>query len=80
MQGLQSSEYGGILQFADAILRRQIAELCASPSHLCALVRPHLEYGMPACSPNIVADINHLNRIERLASYFSLPAFSFLLF
>ncbi len=25
-----------------------------------ALVHPHLEYGMPACSPNPVADINHL--------------------
>ncbi len=25
-----------------------------------ALVRPHLEYGMPAGSPNLVADINHL--------------------
>ncbi len=25
-----------------------------------ALVRPHHEYGMPACSPISVADINHL--------------------
>ncbi len=33
-----------------------------------ALVRPHLEYGMPACSPNLVADINHLERIQRLAT------------
>ncbi len=24
-----------------------------------ALVRQHLEYVMPACSPNLVADINH---------------------
>ncbi len=32
-----------------------------------ALVRPHLEYGMPACSPNLVADINHLGRIQRFA-------------
>ncbi len=30
-----------------------------------ALVCPHLEYGMPACSPNPVADINHLERIQR---------------
>ncbi len=30
------------------------------------LVRPHLEYGMPAFSPNL-ADINHLERIQRLA-------------
>ncbi len=33
-----------------------------------ALVRPHLEYGTPACSPNLVADINHLERIQRLAT------------
>ncbi len=31
-------------------------------------MRPHLEYGMPACSPNLVADINHLERIQRLAT------------
>ncbi len=28
-----------------------------------ALVRLHLEYGIPACSPNLVADINHLERL-----------------
>ncbi len=33
-----------------------------------ALVRPHLEYGMPACSPNLVAEINHLEWIQRLAT------------
>ncbi len=33
-----------------------------------ALVRPHLEYGMPACSANLAADINHLERIQRLAT------------
>ncbi len=33
-----------------------------------ALVRPHLEYGMPACLPNPVADLNHLDRIQRLAT------------
>ncbi len=33
-----------------------------------ALVHPHLEYGMPTCSPNLVADINHLERIQRLAT------------
>ncbi len=33
-----------------------------------ALMRPHLEYGMPACSPNLVADINYLERIQRLAT------------
>ncbi len=31
-------------------------------------IRSHLEYGMPACSPNPVAGINHLDRIKRLAS------------
>ncbi len=31
-------------------------------------MRQHLEYGMPACSPNLVADINHLERIQRLAT------------
>ncbi len=29
------------------------------------LVRRHLEYVMPACSPSLVADINHLERIQR---------------
>ncbi len=33
-----------------------------------AVVRLHLEYGMLACSPNLVADINHLERIQRLAT------------
>ncbi len=33
-----------------------------------ALMRPHLEYGMPACSPYLVAGINHLERIQRLAT------------
>ncbi len=32
------------------------------------LVRPHLEYGMLTCSQNLVADIKHLDRIERLAT------------
>ncbi len=31
-------------------------------------MRPHLEYGMPACLPNFVADINHLERIQTLAA------------
>ncbi len=30
-----------------------------------ALVRPHLEYDMLACSPNLVADVKHLERIQR---------------
>ncbi len=28
----------------------------------------YLEYGMPACSSNLVPDINHLERIQRLAT------------
>ncbi len=35
-----------------------------------ALVRPHLECGMLACSPNLVTDINHLERIQRLVTTF----------
>ncbi len=31
-------------------------------------MRLHLEYGKPACSTNLVADINHLERIQRLAT------------
>ncbi len=34
-----------------------------------ALVHPHLAYGMPACSQNLVADINHIERIQRLATW-----------
>ncbi len=30
--------------------------------------KSRLLYGMPACSPNLVADINHLERIQRLAT------------
>ncbi len=33
-----------------------------------ALVHPHVEYCMPACSPNIVVDINYLGRSQRLAT------------
>ncbi len=33
-----------------------------------ALVRPHLEYGMSACSQNLTADINHRERTQRLAT------------
>ncbi len=32
-----------------------------------SLVRPRLQYGMSACWPKLVADINHLERIQRLA-------------
>ncbi len=43
-------------------LREQIAAFYA------VLVRPYLEYGIPACSPNLVANINHLERIQRLVT------------
>ncbi len=33
-----------------------------------ALVRPHFEYGSSACSPNLVADINHQERIQKLVT------------
>ncbi len=33
-----------------------------------AFVRPHLEYGVPGCSPNLVADINHLEQIQKLVT------------
>ncbi len=52
------------------MLRRSFQDLSKSvfiPLYR-ALVRPHLEYGMPASSPNLVADINHLQRIQRLAT------------
>ncbi len=33
-----------------------------------SLIRSHLEHGTPACSPGLVADINHLDRIHSLAT------------
>ncbi len=41
------------------VIRRSFQDLSKSACiPLCgALVGPHLEYGMPACSPSIVADI-----------------------
>ncbi len=33
-----------------------------------AFLRPPLEYVVPSCSPNLVADINHLERTEILAA------------
>ncbi len=33
-----------------------------------ALVRPHFQYGVPACSPNFLENINHLERIQIVAT------------
>ncbi len=52
------------------VIRRSFKYLSKSafiPSYE-ALVRPHLEYGMPACPPNLVADINHQELIQILAT------------
>ncbi len=51
------------------VIRRSFQDLSKTTFvHLYwALVRPRLEYGMPACSSNLVADINHQERIQRLA-------------
>ncbi len=38
-----------------------------------ALVRPHLEYGMPACSPNLVADINHYKVSYKVSNWHASP-------
>ncbi len=27
-------------------------------------MRPHLEYAIPACSPNLMADLNHLKKFK----------------
>ncbi len=52
------------------MIRRSFQDLLKSAFILLngALVRPNLEYGMPACSPSFVADINHQERIQRLAT------------
>ncbi len=52
------------------MMRRSFQDLSKSafiPLYV-ALVRPHLGYGMPACSLNLVKDINHLERIQKLAT------------
>ncbi len=49
------------------IIRRSFQDLSKSALYE-AFVRPHLEYGMPAYSPNPVADIIHLERNQRLTT------------
>ncbi len=52
------------------MIRRSFQDLWKSAFILFygALVRLHLEHGMPAFSPNFVADINDLERIQKLAT------------
>ncbi len=51
------------------MIRRSFAELSVSAFTALynTLVRPHLEYAMQACSPNLVADADCLEQIQRLA-------------
>ncbi len=52
------------------MIRRSFAELSVSafaPLYN-ALVRPHLELALQACSPNIVADADFLEQMQRLLS------------
>ncbi len=52
------------------LVRRSFFELSktAFTPLYCALVRPHLEYAMEANAPTLRADINQLQRIQRLAT------------
>ncbi len=52
------------------MIRRSFQDLSKSAfiNSYGAFVRSHLEYGMPACSPNLAADINHLELIQILAT------------
>ncbi len=52
------------------MIRRSFQDLSKSASIplFGVLERLHLEYDMPAYSPNLIADINHLERIQRLAT------------
>ncbi len=46
---------------------QDLSKLVFIPLHG-VLMLPRLNYGMPACSPNLVADINHLGQIQRLVT------------
>ncbi len=52
------------------MVRRSFCELskAAFIALFCALVRPHLEYAMEANAPTLRADINQLERTQRLAT------------
>ncbi len=45
----------------------EISKTAFTPVY-CALVRPHLEYAMEANAPTLNADINQLERVQRLAT------------
>ncbi len=62
----QSVEAANKIRRLIFLIRRFFQDL--SKSAYGALVRVHLEYGMPACSPNLMADNNHLERIQRLTT------------
>ncbi len=64
----QCTEYANKARLLIFMIRRSFQDLSKSafiPLKK-ALVRLHLEYGMPTCSPNLVADTNLLERIQRL--------------
>ncbi len=52
------------------MVRRSFSELSktAFTPLYCALMRPHLEYAMEANAPTLRADINQLERVQRLAT------------
>ncbi len=47
------------LAFHDKAFLPRSFEVCFIPFYV-SLVRPRLEFGVPACSPKMVTDVNHL--------------------
>ncbi len=50
------------------LIRRSFVELAVSAALYNTFVRPHLVYAMQACSPNLVADADCLEQIQRLTT------------
>lgn len=52
------------------LIRRSFKELPPQTFRLlyCALVRPHLEYCIQACSPYLARDVDHVEKLQRLAT------------